>query len=697
VSREVPADAPSSRWLAPEAITKRDLGVPPTLDLVQHLRDLRRVAIPAALIAVLLAGLVFFARAGAPPAYGATALARVNTGTSTSANTTDAMSTLQASYAQALTDPAVLNTIMNRSNAPWTLRQAKDRITLSPGPSAGLVQVNTLGDSRAEASAVAEQTVLALGAAVRQRRLQDSAQATTELRATAADLNAKLAALAPTDPTRARVDSDYQAAVNQIVAVENAGLVDLAPLANPTVADGPVSPNPLRDAAVALLAGFLVLAELLVAARGRLGSKLRIVAARRIAARFGAGVQEVGRPGADDATTIRTEVLAARLLDAGADVLVLRGPGLAEGAGLDVAGLRPGPAADGARRGRVVELDAQAQWWRSADLNNVRLAVLSLARGSKTKDLGRRTLRALADSDIPAVLALVHQPRRKAARAVPVAAVPVVDVSVAAEQPELAVAAPASSRKPASQRTATRKAVSQQATTPPKAPARKAPARKAAGATAAAKVLTSKSGAAALGKAAPRKTAVAKSAVAPKTAPVAKTAATAKTAPVAKTAAAAKPPAVKTAPVAKTPVARTAAATKTTPAEKAPAAKPPGAMIAPVTPNTAPAAKTSLTKTAPVAKPPTAPEAPPRAPHSTPPASNGSASNGSAVNGVAPGRESPPTQLVPDRPQGRQVGAAQAVGPRFTVVQPPDAAPVEPEPSQPAGRRPLIPGVARNR
>jgi len=673
VSREVPADAPSSHWLAPEAITKRDLGVPPTLDLVQHLRDLRRVAIPAALIAVLLAGLVFFARAGAPPVYGATALARVNTGTSTSANTTDAMSTLQASYAQALTDPAVLNTIMNRSNAPWTLRQAKDRITLSPGPSAGLVQVNTLGDSRAEASAVAEQTVLALGAAVRQRRLQDSAQATTELRATAADLNAKLAALAPTDPTRARVDSDYQAAVNQIVAVENAGLVDLAPLANPTVADGPVSPNPLRDAAVALLAGFLVLAELLVAARGRLGSKLRIVAARRIAARFGAGVQEVGRPGADDATTIRTEVLAARLLDAGADVLVLRGPGLAEGAGLDVAGLRPEPAADGARRGRVVELDAQAQWWRSADLNNVRLAVLSLARGSKTKDLGRRTLRALADSDIPAVLALVHQPRRKAARAVPVAAVPVVDVSVAAEQPELAVAAPASSRKAASQRTATRKAVSQQATTPPKAPARKATARKAAAATAAAKVLTSKSGAAALGKAAPRKTAVAKSAVAPK------------------------PPAVKTAPVAKTPVARTAAATKTTPAEKAPAAKPPGAMIAPVTPNTAPAAKTSLTKTAPVAKPPTAPEAPPRAPHSTPPASNGSASNGSAVNGVAPGRESPPTQLVPDRPQGRQVGAAQAVGPRFTVVQPPDAAPVEPEPSQPAGRRPLIPGVARNR
>lgn len=600
MSREVPADAPSSHWLAPEAITTRDLGVPPTLDLVQHLRDLRRVAIPAALIAVLLAGLVFFARAGAPPVYGATALARVNTGTSTSANTTDAMSTLQASYAQALTDPAVLNTIMNRSNAPWTLRQAKDRITLSPGPSAGLVQVNTLGDSRAEASAVAEQTVLALGAAVRQRRLQDSAQATTELRATAADLNAKLAALAPTDPTRARVDSDYQAAVNQIVAVENAGLVDLAPLANPTVADGPVSPNPLRDAAVALLAGFLVLAELLVAARGRLGSKLRIVAARRIAARFGAGVQEVGRPGAVDAATIRTEVLAARLLDAGADVLVLRGPGLAEGAGLDVAGLRPGPAADGARRGRVVELDAQDQWWRSADLNHVRLAVLSLARGSKTKDLARRTLRALADSDISAVLALVHQPRRKAARAVPVADVPVVDVSVAAEQPELA---------------------------------------------------------------APRKTAAAKPPVAPKTAPVAKT----------------------------------DAAAKTTPAEKAPAAKPPVAMIAPVTPNTAPATKTSLTKTAPVAKPSMAPEVPPRAPRSTPPASNGSASNGSAMDGVAPGRASPPTRLVPDRPQDRQVGATQAVGPRFTVVQPADAAPVEPETSQPAGPRPLIPGVARNR
>jgi len=420
VPREMPADAPSSEWLAPEAITKRDLGVPPTLDLVQHLRDLRRVALPAALIAVLLAGGVYLARVNAAPEYGATLLARVNGGaTSSSQNATDSLTTLQASYAQALADPAVLNTIMNRSNAAWTLQQAKDRIALSPGPAAGLVQISTRGDTRAQAGSVAEQTVLALGAAVRQRRLRDSAQATIELRAAAADLNARLAALPPTDPTRARVDSDYQAAINQIVAVDSAGLVDLSPLSNPTVADTPVSPNPLRDAVVALLAAFIVLAELMAAVRGRIGSKLRVVAARRIASRYGAGVQEVGHGHGPDAATIRTELLAARLLDAGADVLVLRGPGLSAGTGLDLAGLRPEPAlgsqpAGGARRGRVVELNAEGQWWRSTDLTDVRLAVLSVGHGSKTKPLARRTLRALADSDLRAVLALVYQSERDA-------------------------------------------------------------------------------------------------------------------------------------------------------------------------------------------------------------------------------------------------------------------------------------------
>ncbi len=427
MSRTVPPDrtppdrTPDDR-LSPEVITKRDLGVPPTLDLAQHFRDLRSVALPVALVAVLLGAGVFVLRMNATPQYGATVLARVDSSVTDSAGnqtTVDNGAALQASYAEALADDTVLSTIVAKSNAPWTTRDAQSRISLAPGPASGLLQITALGDSSRQAATVAQETVSALANAVRTRRLQDAAQAATELRANAAKINTRLSGLAANDPLRPTLEVDYQAAINQITKAESAGLVNLAPLSSPTVSDTPVSPNPLRDALLAFLVALILLAELAVFARGRTGRRLRVVAARRIAQRHGAGVQQVAPGGPADAATIRTELLAARRLDSGADVLVLRGPQLPAGGGLNLGELRPAPGAGAPTggTGRVVELEADGQWWRTAGLENVRLAVLVLAKGSRTKPLADRTLGALADTGIPAVLALL--PKHFATRTAP--------------------------------------------------------------------------------------------------------------------------------------------------------------------------------------------------------------------------------------------------------------------------------------
>jgi len=427
MSRTVPPDrtppdrTPDDR-LSPEVITKRDLGVPPTLDLAQHFRDLRSVALPVALVAVLLAAGVFVLRMNATPQYGATVLARVDSSVTDSAGnqtTVDNGAALQASYAEALADDTMLSTIVAKSNAPWTTRDAQSRISLAPGPASGLLQITALGDSSRQAATVAQETVSALANAVRTRRLQDAAQAATELRANAAKINTRLSGLAANDPLRPTLEVDYQAAINQITKAESAGLVNLAPLSSPTVSDTPVSPNPLRDALLAFLVALILLAELAVFARGRIGRRLRVVAARRIAQRHGAGVQQAAPGGRADAATIRTELLAARRLDAGADVLVLRGPQLPAGGGLNLGELRPPPGAGAPTggTGRVVELEADGQWWRTAGLENVRLAVLVLAKGSRTKPLADRTLGALADTGIPAVLALL--PKNFATRTAP--------------------------------------------------------------------------------------------------------------------------------------------------------------------------------------------------------------------------------------------------------------------------------------
>lgn len=390
--------------------------MPPTLDLAQHVRDLRAVALPALLIALLVAIGVFAVRMAAEPEYEASVLARVDTtAVAESQDTADRDTALRASYAEAITDTSVLNTIVARAAPGWTVEQARARITVADGPVSGLVRVTARGASSQQASAVVAETVIVLASAVRERRLSDAAQAAAELRSAAETINTQLSSLAQGDPLRATTEVDYQAALDRISEVESTGLVNLAALSDPTAPEAPVAPNPLRDALLALLVALILVAELLALLRGRVGPEVSAVAARRIAQRHGAGMQQVTSSGTA-AAPIGTELLAARRLDAGQAVLVLHGPKLPAGGGLDLDELRPtGAGVPGS--GLVVALAADGPWWRSSELANVGLAVVVVAEHSRTKPLIDRTLRALADTGVPAILALVA--RDQAAHAGP--------------------------------------------------------------------------------------------------------------------------------------------------------------------------------------------------------------------------------------------------------------------------------------
>ena len=60
-----------------DAVIRRELGVPPTFDLVRHARNLARVFFPALVIALLVGGIVYAVRGSATPVYQSDIVAEV--------------------------------------------------------------------------------------------------------------------------------------------------------------------------------------------------------------------------------------------------------------------------------------------------------------------------------------------------------------------------------------------------------------------------------------------------------------------------------------------------------------------------------------------------------------------------------------------------------------------------------------------
>jgi len=269
-----------------------DPGVPSTLDLGHHFRELRGVALPALLVAILIAGIVFGVRGSAPARWSATVSASAQTTTASTTSSTDstAAALLTAPYVALGTDTGALHDIITAARVPWSDAEARSRITVSDGKTPGLVTVEAMGASAEQASAVAKQAVLTLDSAARTRARESASAETTQLQADSSALNDQLQSLSVRDPKRAALQAQFQVAQDQLSQIRGSAQARLAALSDPLTSSAPVSPQPLREAALALLVALIVTAELLVALRGRWGSAVSPTWARRTARKHGGGL-----------------------------------------------------------------------------------------------------------------------------------------------------------------------------------------------------------------------------------------------------------------------------------------------------------------------------------------------------------------------------------------------------------------------
>mgnify|MGYP002715803472 CR=1 FL=1 len=99
---------------------------------------------------------------------------------------------------------------------------------------------------------------------------------------------ARNATLAPDDPGKAESDGELQALRAQLTTLQSSGGDQLSVLAAPDEDPSPVSPKPVSEALVAALVTLLVVAELIVLLRGRLGKRPNRTWARRISRKHGA-------------------------------------------------------------------------------------------------------------------------------------------------------------------------------------------------------------------------------------------------------------------------------------------------------------------------------------------------------------------------------------------------------------------------
>ncbi len=382
-------------------------GVPSTLDLGRHFRELRRVVLPALLVAIVIAGIVYGVRAAAPARWSATVSASAQTSTTATQSSTDSTSAalLTAPYVALGTDTGVLHDIVTAAKVPWSDADARSRITVTDGQTPGLLTVQVLGDSAEQASAVAKQAVVTLDTDGRARAREAIAAQSAQMQADASALNDQLQSLSVLDPKRAALQTQYQAALDQINQVRGSVSARLAALSDPLTSGSPVSPQPLRDAALALLVVLIVAAELLVALRGRWGRAMTPTWARRIARKHGAEFVDC-TDGVTGPGTVRVETVVLARLRSGADVLLLHDGATTDAAA--TAALVHAAQVESDGNGQLVELSTDDSWWRSSALEHAVSAVVVADRGAHERRATEAQLAALALADVPPLLMLIE-------------------------------------------------------------------------------------------------------------------------------------------------------------------------------------------------------------------------------------------------------------------------------------------------
>lgn len=167
-------------------------------------------------------------------------------------------------YAElAMTEPVVAEAVA-RSGLPIPVSEARSRLHVRAASDVGFLRVTAQGPDPAEAEVLAAAVADALLDAVAASQRDALSQALAPIEAEIVDVEQRLLQIGPDMAERATIEARFDALVRAATERRLAPTDRLVVVAPSRSDPSPVSPTPLRDAAVALVAALVVNAELAV-------------------------------------------------------------------------------------------------------------------------------------------------------------------------------------------------------------------------------------------------------------------------------------------------------------------------------------------------------------------------------------------------------------------------------------------------
>ena len=236
------------------------------MDLAAHFRVIAQNWLRILLISIGIAILVFAASTVQAKQYQAKELLVVTPGSATSGGETlaQASSFLAQNYAQYAGTPTVLRNAIRSSKLNLTLDQAKQRISAAQVGDLGFVQVKATGGSAAEAERLTRFASSALIETIKSAQTQQRFADLQPIQNQRQLLENQLADASTSASDRSSIQSQLEALNSSEAEVRGRKVDSLAIISGAIADDGPVSPQPLRDAILAFVVSLVVVAELTV-------------------------------------------------------------------------------------------------------------------------------------------------------------------------------------------------------------------------------------------------------------------------------------------------------------------------------------------------------------------------------------------------------------------------------------------------
>lgn len=264
---------------------REQVGIPPSLDVRRHLKQVRRMAIPALLIAILAGVVTQLVLSSRPPAYQADVVAQIDAQTPVIPSEAYIFQ-MTAPYTALAGSTEVQSAVAKAVGSGWTASQVASNVKVELAKSPLLLNISATADSPQQAIKASEEMVLQLDAAARRQRQAEIASTLAGPQKLTADLTKQLEGMPDNDPRRADLVQQINDANNQIDRIRFGGVNGLSILSAPDL-------QSVKDSTASAwyipffvaVAVWIIAVEALVFFASRWGTAVSVAWSERIAAK----------------------------------------------------------------------------------------------------------------------------------------------------------------------------------------------------------------------------------------------------------------------------------------------------------------------------------------------------------------------------------------------------------------------------